>query len=78
MPIIFVFYSISPRNFYTNFDPLFPSVVIDFPFLRLNRYFETAKFVCCVFSILQTLKSQVVSHVCLPISVGKRAMNTRQ
>ena len=30
---------------YTNFDALFPSVVIDFQFLRLNQYFEIAKFV---------------------------------
>ena len=30
---------------YTNFDALFPSVVLDFPFLRLNEYFEIAKFV---------------------------------
>ena len=31
----------------TNFDALFPSVVIDFPFLYLNQYFEIAKFVYC-------------------------------
>ena len=30
---------------YTNFDTLFPSVVINFSFLRLNQYFEIAKFV---------------------------------
>ena len=30
---------------YTIFDALFLSVVIDFPFLRLNQYFEIAKFV---------------------------------
>ena len=30
---------------YTNFDALFPSVAIDFPFLCLNQYFEIAKFV---------------------------------
>ena len=30
---------------YTNFDALFPSVVTDFPFHRLNQYFKIAKFV---------------------------------
>ena len=30
---------------YTNFDDLFPFVVIDFPFLYSNQYFEIAKFV---------------------------------
>ena len=28
---------------YTSFDALFPSVVIDFPFLRLNQYVKVAK-----------------------------------
>ena len=27
---------------YTSFDALFPSVVIDFPFLRLNQYVKVA------------------------------------
>ena len=34
-------------NYDTYFDVLFPSVVIDFPFLRLN--FEISKFVHCRF-----------------------------
>ena len=48
MAIIFLFYSIFLWIFrsYTNVHALFLSVVIDFPFLRLNQYFEIfAKFV---------------------------------
>ena len=33
---------------YTNFDALFSSVEIDFPFLCLNQSFEAVKFVYCV------------------------------
>ena len=36
---------------YTNADALFSCVVIDFPFLRLNQYFEIAKFVYYVANI---------------------------
>ena len=32
---------------YTNFNALFPYVVIDFPSLYLDQYFEIAKFVYC-------------------------------
>ena len=42
----FCILKISPLNFckYANFDALFPSVVIDFPFLRLNQHFKIVKF----------------------------------
>ena len=48
---------------YTNFDALFPSVVLDCLFLRLNQHFEIATFVYCSSSftkmvIFKRLKSR--------------------
>ena len=48
MVIIFVFYSI--------FDALYLSVVLDFPFLRLNQYLEIVKFVYSTNKLLKTNK----------------------